>query len=103
MSSWARWSALFIAGFCSSLAAAGDYPEAVFDIGRLATAEEVSAWDIDVRPDFKGLPAGAGSVEDGETLWLEQCALCHGDFGDSNEVFSPIVLGNVTDEDMAAG
>ena len=103
MSSWARWSALFIAGFCCSLAAASDYPEAVFDIGRPATAEEVSAWDIDVRPDFKGLPAGSGSVEDGETLWLEQCALCHGDFGDSNEVFSPIVLGNVTDEDMAAG
>jgi len=37
MSSWARWSALFIACFFGSLAAAGDYPEAVFDIGRAAT------------------------------------------------------------------
>ena len=25
-------------------------------IGRVATEAEVAAWDIDVRPDFKGLP-----------------------------------------------
>ena len=31
-------------------------------IGRDATPKEVSAWDIDVRPDFKGLPPGSGSV-----------------------------------------
>ena len=29
-------------------------------IGRAATPAEVAAWDIDVRPDFKGLPAGLG-------------------------------------------
>jgi S-disulfanyl-L-cysteine oxidoreductase SoxD len=34
-------------------------------LGRGATAGEVAAWDIDVRPDFKGLPAGAGSVVKG--------------------------------------
>ena len=26
--------------------------------GRVATPNEVAAWDIDVRPDFKGLPKG---------------------------------------------
>ena len=31
-------------------------------VGRAATANEVKAWDIDVRPDFKGLPKGMGSV-----------------------------------------
>jgi cytochrome c len=31
-------------------------------IGRAATTQEVAAWDIDVRPDFKGLPAGSGTV-----------------------------------------
>ena len=25
-------------------------------VGRLATPDEIAAWDIDVRPDFKGLP-----------------------------------------------
>ena len=34
-------------------------------IGRTATAAEVKAWDIDVRPDLKGLPAGSGKVQDG--------------------------------------
>ena len=36
----------------------GKYP----GIGRVATPKEVQAWDVDVRPDFKGLPAGSGSV-----------------------------------------
>jgi cytochrome c len=27
-------------------------------VGRAATTKEVAAWDIDVRPDFKGLPVG---------------------------------------------
>jgi cytochrome c len=39
-----------------------------------------------VRPDFKGLPKG-GSVDQGEDLFEEKCASCHGSFGESNEVF----------------
>ena len=83
--------------------AASDLAEGIADIGRPATAAEIAAWDIDVRPDFKGLPAGSGTAEEGEELWLEKCAFCHGDFGDSNEVFSPLVLGSVTEDDMESG
>lgn len=72
------------------------------DIGRDATKAEVSAWDIDVRPDFKGLPKGAGSVSLGEKVWVAQCASCHGDFGESNEVFTPIV-GGTTKADIERG
>jgi cytochrome c len=79
------------------------YPDELQSLGRAATPAELAAWDIDVRPDFKGLPAGSGSVAEGEELWLAQCSSCHGDFGDSNEVFSPIVLGNVTEADIEAG
>ena len=35
-------------------------------VGRPATPAEVKAWDIDVRPDFKGLPKGSGSVDKGQ-------------------------------------
>lgn len=63
------------------------------ELGRPATQAEIKAWDIDVRPDFKGLPAGAGSVSLGERVWEAQCASCHGVFGESNEVFTPIVGG----------
>jgi cytochrome c len=52
-------------------------------LGRPATPEEVAAWDIDVRPDGLGLPEGSGSVEDGEALFTEKCAVCHGDFGEA--------------------
>ncbi|TNF58950.1 MAG: c-type cytochrome [Burkholderiales bacterium] len=62
-------------------------------IGRDATPAEVKAWDIDVRPDFKGLPKGSGSVSKGEEVWEAKCASCHGIFGESNEVFTPIVGG----------
>lgn len=87
----------------SPVVLADEYSAALNNLGRAATNEEVAAWDIDVRPDFKGLPAGSGSVEEGEALWLDKCAVCHGDFGDSNEVFSPIALGNITPEDIESG
>lgn len=72
------------------------------ELGRPATKAEIKAWDIDVRPDFKGLPPGAGSVSLGERVWESQCASCHGVFGESNEVFTPIV-GGTTKADIARG
>jgi cytochrome c len=71
-------------------------------IGRAATAPEIAAWDIDVRPDFKGLPAGQGSVDRGMEVWESQCASCHGIFGESNEVFTPLV-GGTTKDDVRTG
>lgn len=62
-------------------------------VGRNATPKEVAAWDIDVRPDFKGLPAGSGSVAKGQDVWESKCAHCHGYFGESGEVFSPLIGG----------
>ena len=67
-------------------------------IGRAATPKEVQAWDIDVRPDFKGLPKGSGSVARGQEIWEAKCASCHGVFGESNEVFSPLVGGTTADD-----
>ena len=78
--------------------AADKYP----GVGRAATTKEVAAWDIDVRPDFKGLPAGSGSVAKGQDIWETKCAHCHGVFGDSGEVFSPLV-GGTTAEDVKNG
>jgi cytochrome c len=71
-------------------------------IGRAATPAEVRAWDIDVRPDFQGLPPGSGSVAKGMEVWEGKCASCHGVFGESNEVFNPLV-GGTTDEDIRTG
>jgi S-disulfanyl-L-cysteine oxidoreductase SoxD len=81
-----------------SASGSGKFP----GIGRAATPAEVAAWDIDVRPDFKGLPNGSGSVKKGETVWEAQCASCHGTFGESNEVFTPIA-GGTTKDDVKTG
>jgi S-disulfanyl-L-cysteine oxidoreductase SoxD len=71
-------------------------------LGRVATPAEVAAWDIDVRPDFRGLPPGSGSVAKGQDVWEAKCASCHGVFGESNEVFSPLV-GGTTAKDITNG
>lgn len=61
-------------------------------LGRPATQNEVTAWDIDVRPDGLGLPEGGGDVETGEEIFAEQCALCHGDFGEGVDRW-PVLAG----------
>ncbi|MCZ8375603.1 MAG: cytochrome c [Beijerinckiaceae bacterium] len=61
-------------------------------LGREALPEEVAAWDIDVRPDGAGLPPGKGSVRDGEQLYLQQCASCHGEFGEGAGRW-PVLVG----------
>jgi cytochrome c551/c552 len=86
------------------LSAAGAHAQSASypGIGRAATPKEIAAWDIDVRPDFKGLPKGSGSVEKGQDVWEAKCASCHGVFGESNEVFSPLV-GGTTKADIEKG
>jgi cytochrome c len=84
----------------SVVASAQERPWA--SIGRPATAAELRAWDIDVRADFKGLPTGRGSVAQGQALFEARCARCHGIFGESNEVFTPLV-GGTTAGDIASG
>jgi cytochrome c551/c552 len=54
-------------------------------LGRSVTSEEFASWDIDVRPDGVGLPQGSGSVANGEAIYDEQCAACHGSFGESTD------------------
>jgi cytochrome c len=90
--------ALALALVAGAAQANGPYP----NIGRTATEKEIAAWDIDVRPDFKGLPKGSGTVARGMEVWEGRCASCHGTFGESNEVFTPII-GGTTKEDIATG
>jgi len=52
-----------------------------YDFGRPATIEEMKLWDIDVRPDGKGLPEGSGTVAHGKSVYEENCEACHGPNG----------------------
>lgn len=90
--------ALALAGLAGSALAFDNYK----GLGRPATPAEIKAWDIDVRPDFKGLPKGSGSVDLGAEVFEAKCASCHGSFGESNEVFTPLV-GGTTKDDIKTG
>lgn len=53
-------------------------PAFAYDFGRSATPEEIRMWDIDVRPDGKGLPEGSGTVLHGKKVYEQNCLACHG-------------------------
>jgi len=64
-----------------------------FNLGKLATKEEIAGWDIDVRPDGLGAPIGSGTALIGEEIYTEQCAACHGDFGEGADRWPALVGG----------
>ena len=98
----ALWNKIFSAALgvlcASALNTAFAQTDKLSGIGRTATPLEVKAWDIDVRPDFKGLPPGRGSVKQGEVIWEAKCASCHGSFAESAEIFTPIAGGTTADD-----
>jgi cytochrome c len=70
--------------------------EGKFGLGRPALAEEIAAWDVDVSPDGTGLPVGSGSVEDGEMVFSENCAVCHGEFAEGVDNWPELAGGEGT-------
>lgn len=61
-----------------------------FGLGRPAGAAQIEAWDVDVMPDGRGLPPGRGTVAEGEALYADRCAKCHGASGREGP-FTPLV------------
>ncbi len=53
-----------------------------YGIGRPATPQEIAGWDIDVSPSGAGLPPGRGDAREGEALFADKCASCHGARGE---------------------
>ncbi|MFN6978039.1 MAG: c-type cytochrome, partial [Gemmobacter sp.] len=53
-----------------------------------------AAWDVAVLPDGTGLRPGSGSVEDGEEVFIAQCASCHGDFAEGLGQW-PVLAGGI--------
>jgi cytochrome c len=53
-----------------------------YGIGREATPQEIAGWDVDVSPSGAGLPPGRGDVRQGEAIFADKCAACHGSRGE---------------------
>ena len=67
-----------------------------YNIGKIATKIEIAGWDIDVRPDGVGAPKGSGNAIDGEEIYVNRCAACHGDFGEGVDRWPVLVGGDGT-------
>ena len=67
-----------------------------YGIGHTATPAQIAGWDIDVRPDGQGAPPGRGSVAEGEKVYVDKCAACHGEFGESAGRWPQIAQGKGT-------
>lgn len=69
------------AGVAGTPEAIPSHAPARFSFGAEASAARVALWDIDIRPDGAGLPAGSGSVAQGRDVYMVHCIACHGATG----------------------
>ncbi len=51
-------------------------------MGRPAPADLVKLMDISIPPDGTGLPEGQATAKQGQTVFMERCAACHGERGE---------------------
>ena len=68
-------------------------PQIRYNVGRPAAPEEIRARDLTVLPDGTGLPAGHGTAVEGRSFFAAQCVSCHGERGEGNAYFPPLVGG----------
>lgn len=67
-----------------------------YNVGRIATPEEIRAKDSLVSPDGTGLPNGDGTPKEGRLVYEQQCASCHGDKGQGIAPYPRLVGGQGT-------
>ena len=69
---------LLLAAAAASTASLAFAAPAGPNLGRTPGAAELSAIDISIMPDGRGLPAGSGAVERGAAVYAAKCQACHG-------------------------
>jgi hypothetical protein len=94
-------SALCVLALTAAAALPAGAQQGRYGLGRAPTAQEIAAWDIDVRPDGHGVRPGRGTVAQGQKIYDAQCASCHGTFGESNRYMA--VAGGVRQSDLKTG
>jgi S-disulfanyl-L-cysteine oxidoreductase SoxD len=64
-------------------------------IGHMPTPKEIHNWDAAILPDGKGLPVGNATPSQGEHVYLQKCAACHGNRGEGREAIAPKLVGGI--------
>jgi len=55
------------------------------NVGRTPSEAEIKSWDISVGPAGTELPPGKGTAPEGEKIFAQKCAACHGPSGESGK------------------
>lgn len=76
---WSFWGVVLV---LASAVPGGARAQVRYGIGTPASPAQVAAWNIDVAPDGKNLPAGHGSVSQGHEIYDAKCSACHGLHGE---------------------
>jgi mono/diheme cytochrome c family protein len=93
-------SLLLGAAMIAAATAAGAAEPGNFGYGKVASPGEIAGWNIDARgEDGVGLPPGSGGVDKGAEVFADQCAACHGTFGEGEGRFPKLVGGTGTLKD----
>ncbi|MDR6411703.1 UNVERIFIED_ORG: cytochrome c [Burkholderia sp. 1595] len=87
--------ALLALASCASITPDARNSTTTHDIGTPLTDSQLAAWNIDVAPDGRGLPAGSGDVATGARVFAAQCAACHGARGEGG-LGDPLAGGHGT-------
>jgi len=66
------------------------------DLGRPIDPADIAPWDISIMPDGTGLPPGGGTPAQGERIFAQKCAMCHGE-GGKGGVAAAVVGGGPLD------
>ena len=72
---------IVLGGLVAALGLAQPAPQPL-GFGRPASPDEIQRENIDVRPDGQGLPDGSGTASDGQPIFAQKCAACHGPSGE---------------------
>ena len=72
-----REALLLIAALVAAAPAVAQAPR----FGEPIAPADLAPWSITVAPNGAGLPAGRGSVKEGEAVYVAKCQACHGEKG----------------------
>lgn len=89
----AGFVAISVAACGASSRVSSDADGPTFGLGRTPASAELALVDIDVAPDGHGLPAGRGTVAEGQSLYRAQCQMCHGANGEGMAPVFPALIG----------
>ena len=85
---WSTLVVLGVAAYATAFAQAPGYS----NLGRTPSKDEIQAWNQAIGPQGKELPPGSGTAKQGEKIFADKCAACHGPAGEGSQL-APRLIG----------